>query len=56
LRERRPANAQRVVDRSDPQANLTMALGVKPGSLRRMIGDVLLDQSSLGGQPQRRRA
>jgi chromosome partitioning protein len=31
----------------DPQANLTMALGVNPGSLRRMIGDVLLDQSSL---------
>lgn len=31
----------------DPQANLTMALGVNPGSLRRMIGDALLEQSSL---------
>jgi chromosome partitioning protein len=31
----------------DPQANLTMALGVQPGSLRRMVGDALLDQSSL---------
>jgi chromosome partitioning protein len=31
----------------DPQANLTMALGVNPGSVRRMIGDALLEQSSL---------
>jgi chromosome partitioning protein len=31
----------------DPQANLTMALGVNPGGLRRMIGDALLEQSSL---------
>ncbi len=31
----------------DPQANLTMALGINPGSLRRMIGDALLEQSSL---------
>lgn len=31
----------------DPQANLTMALGVNPSSLRRMVGDALLEQSSL---------
>ena len=31
----------------DPQANLTMALGVNPGALRRMIGDVLLEQATL---------
>jgi chromosome partitioning protein len=31
----------------DPQANLTTALGVNPGGLRRMIGDALLEQSSL---------
>lgn len=31
----------------DPQANLTQSLGVNPDSLRRMIGDVLLDQASL---------
>jgi len=31
----------------DPQANLTQSLGVDPDSLRRMIGDVLLDQASL---------
>ena len=31
----------------DPQANLTMALGVNPSSVRRMVGDVLLDQSSI---------
>ena len=31
----------------DPQANLTMALGMNPGSIRRMIGDALLEQSSL---------
>jgi chromosome partitioning protein len=31
----------------DPQANLTMALGINPGSLRRMIGDALLEQTSL---------
>ncbi len=31
----------------DPQANLTMALGVNPASLRRMIGDALLEQASL---------
>ena len=31
----------------DPQANLTAALGVNPSGLRRMIGDALLEQSSL---------
>jgi chromosome partitioning protein len=31
----------------DPQANLTQSLGVNPDQLRRMIGDVLLDQASL---------
>jgi chromosome partitioning protein len=31
----------------DPQANLTMALGVNPGSVRRMVGDALLEQTSL---------
>lgn len=31
----------------DPQANLTQSLGVDPDHLRRMIGDVLLDQASL---------
>jgi chromosome partitioning protein len=31
----------------DPQANLTMALGLNPASLRRTVGDALLDQSSL---------
>ncbi len=31
----------------DPQANLTLALGVNPGTLRRMIGDALLEQTSL---------
>ena len=31
----------------DPQANLTMSLGVDPRGLRRMIGDALLEQSSL---------
>ena len=31
----------------DPQANLTQSLGVDPDRLRRMIGDVLLDQASL---------
>jgi chromosome partitioning protein len=31
----------------DPQANLTQSLGVDPERLRRMIGDVLLDQASL---------
>ena len=31
----------------DPQANLTMALGVNPGTVRRMIGDALLEQASL---------
>ncbi|HLF27875.1 MAG TPA: ParA family protein [Anaerolineae bacterium] len=31
----------------DPQANLTQSLGVDPGQLRRMIGDVLLDQATL---------
>lgn len=31
----------------DPQANLTMALGVNPGNVRRMIGDALLEQASL---------
>ncbi len=31
----------------DPQANLTMALGLNPASLRRMVGDALLEQTSL---------
>lgn len=31
----------------DPQANLTMAVGIDPRNLRRMIGDALLEQSSL---------
>ena len=31
----------------DPQANLTMALGVNPTSVRRMVGDALLEQTSL---------
>ncbi len=31
----------------DPQANLTMAAGIDPRNLRRMIGDALLEQSSL---------
>ena len=31
----------------DPQANLTMALGVNPGHVRRMVGDALLEQTSL---------
>ena len=31
----------------DPQANLTMSLGVDPRGLRRMVGDALLEQSSL---------
>ncbi len=31
----------------DPQANLTMALGLNPSGLRRMVGDALLEQSSL---------
>jgi chromosome partitioning protein len=31
----------------DPQANLTMALGLNPAGLRRMVGDALLEQSSL---------
>jgi len=31
----------------DPQANLTQSLGVDPDSVRRMVGDVLLDQASL---------
>ncbi len=31
----------------DPQANLTMALGVNPAGVRRMVGDALLDQTSL---------
>lgn len=31
----------------DPQANLTMALGVNPNEVRRMVGDALLEQSSL---------
>ena len=31
----------------DPQANLTQSLGVEPDLVRRMIGDVLLDQASL---------
>jgi chromosome partitioning protein len=31
----------------DPQANLTQSLGFDPEQMRRMIGDVLLDQASL---------
>ncbi len=31
----------------DPQANLTMAAGIDPRTVRRMIGDALLEQSSL---------
>jgi len=31
----------------DPQANLTQSLGVDPDRVRRMVGDVLLDQASL---------
>ena len=31
----------------DPQANLTQSLGIDPDRLRRMIGDVLLDQATL---------
>jgi len=31
----------------DPQANLTQSLGFDPDQMRRMIGDVLLDQASL---------
>ena len=41
-----PARSVLLID-LDPQANLTAALGVTPGSLRRMIGDALLEQSSL---------
>ncbi len=31
----------------DPQANLTLSLGVDPEHVRRMVGDVLLDQATL---------
>jgi chromosome partitioning protein len=31
----------------DPQANLTQSLGVEPDRVRRMIGDVLLEQATL---------
>ena len=31
----------------DPQANLTQSLGIDPDQTRRMVGDVLLDQSTL---------
>lgn len=31
----------------DPQANLTQSMGVEPDQVRRMVGDVLLDQASL---------
>jgi chromosome partitioning protein len=31
----------------DPQANLTMSLGFDPETMRRMVGDVLLDQGTL---------
>lgn len=31
----------------DPQANLTQSLGIDPSRVRRMVGDVLLDQASL---------
>jgi chromosome partitioning protein len=31
----------------DPQANLTQSLGIDPDQARRMVGDVLLDQSTL---------
>ena len=41
-----PARSVLLID-LDPQANLTMALGVNPDQLRRMVGDALLDQSSL---------
>jgi len=41
-----PARRVLLID-LDPQANLTMALGVNPGTVRRMIGDALLDQASL---------
>ena len=41
-----PARRVLLID-LDPQANLTAALGVNPGGLRRMIGDALLEQSSL---------
>jgi len=41
-----PARSVLLID-LDPQANLTTALGVNPGGLRRMIGDALLEQSSL---------
>jgi chromosome partitioning protein len=45
-RNDQPGHTVLLVD-LDPQANLTMALGVNPSNLRRMIGDVLLEQSSL---------
>ncbi len=45
-RNGQPGHTVLLVD-LDPQANLTMALGVNPANLRRMIGDVLLEQSSL---------
>jgi chromosome partitioning protein len=41
-----PARSVLLID-LDPQANLTMALGINPDQLRRMVGDALLDQSSL---------
>jgi chromosome partitioning protein len=41
-----PAHNVLLID-LDPQANLTMALGVNPGTVRRMIGDALLEQASL---------
>ena len=45
--ESRPYGQNVLLIDLDPQANLTMALGVNPGNLRRMIGDALLEQSSL---------
>ena len=41
-----PAQSVLLID-LDPQANLTTALGLNPGALRRMVGDVLLEQSTL---------
>ncbi len=40
------ANSALLID-LDPQANLTIALGVNPNNLRRMVGDALLEQTSL---------
>ncbi len=45
-RNHTPAHNVLLID-LDPQANLTMALGVNPGTVRRMIGDALLEQVPL---------